>query len=54
MTVTTITLDTNLVDDEQLTQAALVAGFEVVHTSVTDRELSGSGVNPVAREGLKK
>jgi hypothetical protein len=40
----TVTLDTNLVDDEQLLAAAQVAGFEVAHTTVTDRELSRSGV----------
>lgn len=47
MTAKTITLDTNLIDNEQLAQAARVAGFEFVHTTVTDRELAGSGVNPV-------
>lgn len=40
----TVTLDTNLVDDDELLAAARAAGLEVAHTTVTDRELSGSGV----------
>lgn len=43
----TVTLDTNLVDDQQLLDAACAAGFQVAHTTVTDRELSGSGVTAV-------
>ena len=42
----TVTFDTNLVDDEELFAAARVAGFAVAHTTVTNRELSGSGVVP--------
>ncbi len=45
--MTTVTLDTNVIEDEQLAAAALRAGFEIVHTTVTDRELSGSGIAPV-------
>jgi hypothetical protein len=47
--MTSVTLDTNLVDNPQLLAAARTAGFQVAHTTVTDRELSGSGV--VAAEG---
>jgi hypothetical protein len=43
----TVTFDTNLVDDEQLLSAAHDAGFTVAHTSVTDREISGSGIRAV-------
>lgn len=46
--MTTVTLDTNLVDDEGLAAAARTAGFDIVHTTVTDRELDGSGIAPVA------
>lgn len=45
--MSTVTLDTNLVDDERLLTAALVAGFKVAHTTVTDRELLGSGIAAV-------
>ena len=45
--MTTVTLDTNLVDDQHLLVAACAAGFQVAHTTVTDRELSGSGVTAV-------
>ena len=40
----TVTLDTNTVDDEKVIDAAHTAGYIVTHTSVTDRELSGSDV----------
>jgi hypothetical protein len=43
----TVTLDTNLVDDQTLVSTAYAAGFEVAHTTVTERELFESGV-PVA------
>lgn len=46
--MTTVTLDTNLVDDQRVATAARTAGFEIVHTTVTDRELDGSGVTAVA------
>lgn len=49
--MTTVTFDTNLVDDQRLLTAAQRAGFKVAHTSVTDRELSGSGV--ASAEGRK-
>lgn len=42
----TVTFDTNLVDDEAVLAAARAVGFAVAHTTVTDRELSGSGVVP--------
>jgi hypothetical protein len=45
--MTTVTFDTNLVDDHGLLATANAAGFGVAHTTVTDRELSGSGVAPV-------
>ncbi len=45
--MSTVTLDTNLVDDERLLAVALAAGFKVAHTSVTGRELSGSGITAV-------
>jgi hypothetical protein len=40
----TVTLDTNTVDDLGLIEAARLAGFAVVQTTVTDRELESSGV----------
>jgi len=46
--MTTVTLDTNLVDDERVATAARTAGFDIMHTTVTDRELDGSGVAAVA------
>lgn len=46
--VPTVTLDTNVVENEDLAEAAVAAGFEIVHTTITDRELAGSGIAPVA------
>ena len=43
-TMNTVTLDTNLVDNEKVIEAACSAGYVVTHTSVTDRELDGSDV----------
>ena len=40
----TVTFDTNLIDDQNLINAARAANFLVAHTTVTDRELSGSGI----------
>jgi len=42
--MTTVTLDTNTVDDPQVIEAALRAGFDLVRTTVTDRELESSGI----------
>lgn len=47
----TVTLDTNTVDDARLIEAAGLAGFVVVQTTVTDRELESSGVHSVLAEG---
>lgn len=46
--MTTVTLDTNTVDDTRVVTAARAAGFEVVHTSVTDREIQTSNVLPAS------
>jgi hypothetical protein len=43
-----VTLDTNIVNDAAILAAATAAGFEVVHTSVTDRELEASGIIPAS------
>lgn len=47
----TVTLDTNTVDDAELVEAARLAGFDVVQTTVTDRELESSGVQSALAEG---
>src|SRR6266851_5368721 len=39
-----VTLDTNTVDERRVAEAARLAGFELAHTTVTDRELESSGV----------
>ena len=39
-----VTLDTNTVDDRRVVEAARLAGFDLAHTTVTDRELESSGV----------
>ena len=40
----TVTVDTNTVDDPQVVEAAQQAGFDIVRTTVTDRELEASGI----------
>ena len=47
----TVTLDTNTVDDACLIEAARLAGFAVVQTTVTDRELESSGVHSALAAG---
>lgn len=47
----TVTLDTNTVDDARVVEAARLAGFAVVQTTVTDRELESSGVQTALPEG---
>jgi len=39
-----VTLDTNTVDDGRVAAAARLAGFELAHTTVTERELESSRV----------
>ncbi len=46
----TVTLDTNTVDDAQVIEVARSVGFEVVHTTVTGRELEVSDVAPASSE----
>lgn|SRR5262245_55918830 len=47
----TVTFDTNTVDDAHLVDAARMAGFAVVQTTVTDRELESSGVYSALADG---
>jgi hypothetical protein len=47
----TVTLDTNTVDDARLVEVARLAGFTVVQTTVTDRELESSGVHSALPDG---
>ena len=47
----TVTLDTNSVDDARVVEAARLAGFAVVQTTVTDRELESSAVQTALPEG---
>ena len=49
----TVTLDTNTVDFRQLVDVARAAGFELVHTTVTDREIEGSNVRPASLEAAR-
>jgi hypothetical protein len=39
-----VTLDTNTVDDPRVIEAARLAGFDLVRTTVTDRELESSDI----------
>jgi len=39
-----VTVDTNTVDDPRVVEAARQAGFDIVRTTVTDRELESSGI----------
>ena len=43
-----VTLDTNTVDDHRVVKAAVAAGYDVAHTTVTDRELGTSGIVPAS------
>jgi hypothetical protein len=40
----TVTVDTNTVDDPRVLEAARLAGFNLVRTTVTDREMESSGI----------
>lgn len=42
-----VTVDTNSVDDFRVVEAARQAGFAIVRTTVTDREIEASGIIPV-------
>src|SRR6266581_5770374 len=46
----TVTLDTNTVDDERVVKTAVAAGYDVAHTTVTDRELGTSGILPATSD----
>ena len=46
----TVTLDTNTVDDPRVVEAARLAGFDLVRTTVTDRELESSGIQTALPE----
>lgn len=46
----TVTLDTNTVDDPRVVEAARLAGFDLVRTTVTDREIESSGVQTALPE----
>ena len=39
-----VTVDTNTVDNARVVEAARRAGFDIVRTTVTDRELESSGI----------
>lgn len=39
-----VTVDTNTVDNRSVVKAAQRAGFEIVRTTITDRELEASGI----------
>ncbi len=45
-----VTLDTNIANDNDLVREGQKAGLEVLHTSVTDRELMGSSINPASAD----
>ena len=45
-----VTVDTNTVDDPRVAEAGRRAGFDLVRTTVTDRELETSGVQMVLPE----
>jgi hypothetical protein len=45
-----VTVDTNMVDDPRVVEAAQQAGFDIVRTTVTDRELESWGIQMVLRE----
>ena len=45
-----VTVDTNTVDDPRVVEAAQQAGFDIVRTTVTDRELEGSGIQTALPE----
>jgi hypothetical protein len=40
----TVTVDTNTVDDPRVVEAARLAGFDLVRTTVTDREMESFGI----------